>query len=61
MLRPRVVNLGGGDAAGGSASTPLGAATTQRRFVGFFAALCEAFRLPLFSVSRLFCAVAASR
>jgi hypothetical protein len=60
-LRPLLVNSGGGDAAGGSASTPLRTVTTRGRFVGYFAALCEAFGLPLFSVSRDFSAVAASR
>jgi hypothetical protein len=44
------VDLRGGDAGGGAASARLAALTTRRRFVGFFAALCEAFRLGLVSV-----------
>jgi hypothetical protein len=60
-LRPVLVILGGGDAAGSAASTRLCAATTQQCFVGFFAALCEAFRLCVFAVLQDLSAVAASR
>lgn len=45
------VDLCGGDAGGGAASARLATPTTRRRFVGFFAALCEAFRLGLLCVS----------
>ena len=51
VWRPRALILGGGDAAGGPASTRLAAATTRRCFAGFFEAVCEAFRLAILLVS----------
>jgi len=54
IWRLRRLNLGGGDALGGPATTPLNGATTQRRFVEFFASLYKASCLRLFAVSRLF-------
>jgi hypothetical protein len=61
ILRPRIVNLGRRDAARGLVLTLLSVATIQRRFIRFFIALYKAFRLLLFSISRLFCIVAALR
>jgi hypothetical protein len=58
--RVRVFWVGAAGAAG-AASARLAAPTTRRRFVGLFAALCEAFRLRLFGVLRDFCEVSASR
>jgi hypothetical protein len=61
MWRPHIVVLDGGCGGGGSTPAPLAALTIQCFFVGFNAAFCEAARLPLFSVLRDFCKVAASR
>jgi hypothetical protein len=54
IVRPYMLILGGGDAAGRPASARLAQAATPRRFVGFFAALCEAFCLLVFVLSRAF-------
>jgi hypothetical protein len=48
------VFLGGAGVALGAASIRLAAPTTRRRFVGFFAALRETFRLLVFALSRKF-------
>ena len=60
-MRPRVVVLAGGDEGGGATGSPTAASASRRRFVGFFAALRKAVRLPLLSVSRDFCAAAVAR
>jgi hypothetical protein len=61
MRRPYDVVFGGGSGSGDSTTLLRAAPTTLRLGALFCTALCEAARLPLFSVSRDFYKVAASR
>jgi hypothetical protein len=47
-VRPRVVVSARGDGGGGATNSPTAASASRRRFVGCFAALREAVRLPFF-------------